>query len=205
MQLRFGFSFALLTLSLAGCSHLAINNGSLDYKDASSLEPLKYPEGVVSRPATPLYPAPVVDPLAIQHAPTFENQRGNRFAMPRPDVQVSEAPSSDESNAAQTSTSIGQPQLITDGSGNPLIKVDGNSATIWQYTLATLTSLNHTIVGKSKNANEATVKINNQIYVVKLTSVGASNTLAVFNADNSFADKSKATELLTQIYQNWPA
>jgi hypothetical protein len=27
----------------------------------------------------------------------------------------------------------------------------------------------------------------------------------VFNADNSFAAPEKATELLTQIYQNWPA
>ncbi len=202
MQLRFGFSLALLTLSLAGCSHLAVNNGSLDYKDATSLDPLKYPEGVVSRPATPLYPAPIVDPLAIEHAQKYENKRGNRFAMPRPDVQVTGSTATDESS---TSTSIGHPQLITDGSGNPLIKIDGNSATIWQYTLATLTSLNHTIVGKSKNANEATVKIDNQIYVLRLTSVGTSNTLAVFNADNNFADKTKATELLTQIYQNWPA
>ncbi len=57
----------------------------------------------------------------------------------------------------------------------------------------------------TKHANEATVKIDNSTYVLKLNSVGSSNTLAVFNADNSFADKEKAAELLTQIYQNWPA
>ncbi|SPL71187.1 lipoprotein-34 precursor (NlpB) [Acinetobacter stercoris] len=202
MQLRFGLTLALSALSLAGCSHLAINNGSLDYKDTTTLEPLKYPEGAEVRPATPLYPAPKVDQLALDHAAKYENKRGNRFAMPRPDVQI-ENTLTEENDVS--STTIEHPQLITDGSGNPLIKVDGNSATIWQYTLATLTSLNINVTGKSKNANEATVKIDKQLYVLKLTSVGASNTIAVFNADNSFADKEKATELLTQIYQNWPA
>ena len=86
MQLRFGFIAALSVLSLAGCSSLAINNGSLDYKDAATLAPLQYPEGSVVRPATPLYPAPSVDPLATANAPKLENARGNRFAMPRPEA-----------------------------------------------------------------------------------------------------------------------
>jgi len=60
-------------------------------------------------------------------------------------------------------------------------------------------------VGQSKNRYEVTLKIDQQIYVLRLTSVGSSHNLAVFNADNSFADKQKAAELLTQIYQNWPA
>ncbi len=92
-----------------------------------------------------------------------------------------------------------------DGNQNPLIKVEGNSATIWQYTLATLSSLNHTIVGQSKNRYEVTVKVDQQTYVLRLSSVGSSNNIAVFNADNSFADKEKAADLLAQIYQNWPA
>ncbi len=201
MQLRFGLTLALSALSLAGCSSIGINNGSLDYKDTTTLEPLKYPEGSMVRPATPLYPAPVVDQLAIEHAPKLENKRGNRFELPRPEVTQTNTLVQDTT----TSTNVGRPQLLTDGNGNPLIKIDGNSATIWQYALATLSSLNHNVVGKSKNANEATIKIDNKIYVVKLTSVGSSNNIAVFNADSSFADKEKAAELLTQIYQNWPA
>ncbi|OTG95757.1 lipoprotein-34 precursor (NlpB) [Acinetobacter sp. ANC 3832] len=201
MQLRFGLTLALSALSLAGCSSIGINNGSLDYKDTTTLEPLKYPEGSMVRPATPLYPAPVVDQLAIEHAPKLENKRGNRFELPRPEVTQTNTVVQDTT----TSTNVGRPQLLTDGNGNPLIKIDGNSATIWQYALATLSSLNHNVVGKSKNANEATIKIDNKIYVVKLTSVGSSNNIAVFNADSSFADKEKAAELLTQIYQNWPA
>ena len=202
MQLRLGLTLAISALSLAGCSSIGINNGSLDYKNTTAVEPLKYPEGSTVRPATPMYPAPIVDPLALQHAPKFENKRGNRYDVPRPEVaQVNN--STDEST---TSTeAVGRPQILTDGNGNPLIKIDGNSATIWQYALATLSSLNYKLIGQSKNANEATVKIDNSTYILRLTSVGPSNTLAVFNADNSFADKDKAAELLTQIYQNWPA
>lgn len=202
MQLRLGLTLALSVFSLAGCSSLAIGNKSLDYKEAATLEPLKYPEGSMVRPATPLYPSPTVDPLAIQHAPTLENSKGNRFALPRPDIT---APNSSATATSAQSTAVGRPQLLTDGNQNPLLKIDGNSDTIWQYTLATLSSLNHTVVGQSKNRYEVTLKVDQQIYVLRLTSVGSSHNLAVFNADNSFADKEKAAELLTQIYQNWPA
>ena len=202
MQLRLGLTLALSVFSLAGCSSLAFNNGTLDYKKTTELDPLQYPEGSMARPATPLYPAPTVDQLAIEHAPKLENKKGNRFAMPRPDENL-------EQNSADSSqtegASIGRPQLLTDGNQNPLLKVDGNSATIWQYTLATLSSLNHTVTGQSKNGYEVTVKIDQTAYILRLSSVGASNTIAVFNADNSFADKQKAADLLAQIYQNWPA
>ncbi len=202
MQLRLGLTLALSVFSLAGCSSLAVSNKSLNYKETATLEPLQYPEGSMVRPATPLYPAPTVEPLAIQHAPKLENSKGNRFALPRPDVA---APNSSATATSEQNAVLGRPQLLTDGNQNPLLKIDGNSDTIWQYTLATLSSLNQNIVGQSKNRYEVTLKIDQQIYVLRLTSVGSSHNLAVFNADNSFADKEKAAELLTQIYQNWPA
>ena len=201
MQLRFGLTLALSAFGLMGCSSMGINNGSLDYKNTASLEPLKYPEGSMVRPATPLYPAPKVDPLALEHAPKLENKKGNRFAIPRPN-QVQE---NSLINSQTDSSNVSRPQLVRDGNQNPLLKIDGNSATIWQYTLATLSSLNHTIVGQSKNRYEVTIKVDQKVYVLRLTSVGSSNNLAVFNADNSFADQEIAAELLTQIYQNWPA
>ncbi|WP_353166176.1 lipoprotein-34 precursor (NlpB) [Acinetobacter sp.] len=202
MQLRLGLTLAISALSLAGCSSLGISNGSLDYKNTTTVEPLSYPEGSTVRPATPMYPAPIVDPLALEHAPKFENKKGNRYDVPRPEVAQINSSTDESSSSSET---VGRPQILTDGNGNPLIKIDGNSATIWQYTLATLSSLNYKLLGQSKNANEATVKIDNSTYILRLSSVGSSNTLAVFNADNSFADKEKAAGLLTQIYQNWPA
>lgn len=201
MQLRLGLSLTLSVFSLAGCSSMAFNNGTLDYKETTTLDALQYPEGAMVRPATPLYPAPTVDPLAIENALKLENQRGNRFALPRPQAQTENTAQAEltESNA------VGKPQLVTDGNLNPLLKIDGNSATIWQYTLATLSSLNHSIVAQNKNRYEVTIRVDQQTYVLRLSSVGSSNNLAVFNADNSFADREKAAELLNQIYQNWPA
>lgn len=203
MQLRLGLTLALSALSLAACSTISLDNGSLDYKkEATVQEALKYPEGLMVRPATPLYPAPVVDQLAIDNAPSLENKRGNRFELPRPKVTqdlVSATPDT-------VSSTVSRPQLLKDGNGNPLLKVDGNADTIWQYTLATLSSLNiNTVTTKAQKAQEITLKIDGQNYVLKLNSLGSSNTLAVFDAKNNFADKEKSAELLTQIYQNWPA
>ena len=87
------------------------------------------------RPFTPLYPAPIVDDLAIQHAPNFENKRGNRYAAPRPE-QVQAQPAT----ASNTSMSMSRPRLVTDGNKNPLLQIDGPSEAVWQYTMATLSS-----------------------------------------------------------------
>ncbi|MDI3452214.1 lipoprotein-34 precursor (NlpB) [Acinetobacter sp. V89_4] len=201
MQLRLGLVLAVSALSLAGCGRFAINNHSLDYKNAKQLAPLEYPADATVRPATPLYPAPTVDQLAIEHAPKFENQRGNRFALPRPEQTQGNNPTADAS--AQTTTALGRPQLVTDGNKNPLLKVDGNTTEIWQYTKATLSTLNYNII--AQGSNQATIKVNDNTYVLKLTGVGSSHTLALFNVDNTFASPDVAAEVLNQIYQNWPA
>ncbi|KKC43946.1 lipoprotein-34 precursor (NlpB) [Acinetobacter sp. V2] len=201
MQLRLGLVLAVSALSLAGCGRFAINNHSLDYKNAKQLAPLEYPADATVRPATPLYPAPTVDQLAIEHAPKFENQRGNRFALPRPEQTQGNNATADAS--AQTTTVLGRPQLVTDGNKNPLLKVDGNTTEIWQYTKATLSTLNYNII--AQGSNQATIKVNDNTYVLKLTGVGSSHTLALFNVDNTFASPDVAAEVLNQIYQNWPA
>lgn len=201
MQLRLGLVLAVSALSLAGCGRFAINNHSLDYKNAKQLTPLEYPADATVRPATPLYPAPTVDQLAIEHAPKFENQRGNRFALPRPEQTQSSNATADAS--AQTTSALGRPQLVTDGNKNPLLKIDGNTTEIWQYTKATLSTLNYNII--AQDSNQATIKVNDNTYVLKLTGVGSSHTLALFNVDNTFASPDVAAEVLNQIYQNWPA
>lgn len=204
MQLRLGLTLALSVLSLAGCStlsnKLSINNGSLNYKKSTvDIEPLKYPEGSTARPATPLYPAPIIDPLALQHAPDFENQKGNRFAMPRPDEVVPNRA------LAEANNNYPKPVVLVDGNQNPLLKVTGKSDRIWQYTLATLSSLNYSVISQSQTRYEATIKVDDHTYVLKLSAVGKTNTLVLFNPDNSFADQAKAKALLDQISQNWPA
>lgn len=199
MQLRLGLVLAVSALSLAGCGRFALNNHSLDYKKAKQLAPLEYPADATVRSATPLYPAPTVDQLAIDHAPKFENKRGNRFALPRPEqIQADTADTS-----AQSGSALSRPQLVTDGNKNPLLKIDGSTAEIWQYTKATLSTLNYNII--AQGSNQATIKVNDKTYVLKLTGVGSSHSLALFNPDNTFASPEIAAEVLNQIYQNWPA
>ena len=200
MQLRLGVVLVISALSLAGCGRFALNNHSLDYKKAQALEPLKFPDNATVRPFTPLYPAPTVDALAIEHAPNFVNKTGNRYALPRP-----EAMQSSGNPAASTTATLGRPQLVMDGNKNPLLKVDGPTATAWQYTFATLSSLNYKVVSQAENGYEATIKVGDQNYLLKLSAVGSSNTVALFKLDTTFADPAVAAEVLTQIYQNWPA
>lgn len=200
MQLRLGVVLVISALSLAGCGRFALNNHSLDYKKAQALEPLKFPDNATVRPFTPLYPAPTVDALAIEHAPNFVNKTGNRYALPRP-----EAMQSSGNPAASTTATLGRPQLVMDGNKNPLLKVDGPTATAWQYTFATLSSLNYKVVSQAENGYEATIKVGDQNYLLKLSAIGTSNTVALFKLDTTFADQATATEVLTQIYQNWPA
>ncbi|RZF57072.1 lipoprotein-34 precursor (NlpB) [Acinetobacter halotolerans] len=200
MQLRVGVVLVISALSLAGCGRFALNNHSLDYKKAEALEPLKFPEDATVRPFTPLYPAPTVDPLAIEHAPTFENKSGKRYALPRPEAVQTQA-----SNVEDTVATLGRPQLVMDGNRNPLLKVEGPTAAAWQYTFATLNSLNYKVISQSNNGYEATIQVDNQSYLLKLSAVGSSNTVALFKLDTTFAEQAIATEVLTQIYQNWPA
>ena len=200
MQLRLGVVLVISALSLAGCGRFALNNHSLDYKKAQALEPLKFPEGITARPFTPLYPAPTVDLLAIEHAPKLENESGNRYALPRPKAMQNSA-----DNTSATASTVGRPQLVTDGNKNPLLKVDGPTASAWQYTFATLSSLNYKVISQAENGYEATIKVGDQNYLLKLSAVGSSNTVALFKLDTTFADPAVAAEVLTQIYQNWPA
>ncbi|MGR0304476.1 lipoprotein-34 precursor (NlpB) [Acinetobacter beijerinckii] len=200
MQLRLGVVLVISALSLAGCGRFALNNHSLDYKKAQALEPLKFPENATVRPFTPLYPAPTVDPLAIQHAPTFENKTGNRYALPRP-----EALKASTNTPEVAATTLGRPQLVMDGNKNPLLKVEGPTAAAWQYAFATLSSLNYQVISQASNGYEATIKVGDQNYLLKLSAVGSNNTIALFKLDTTFADTAVATEVLNQIYQNWPA
>ena len=199
MQLRFGLPLVLSVISLTGCSSLAWNNGTLGYKETTTLEALKYPEGATVRPATPLYPAPIVDALAIENAPKFENAKGNRFQLNRVEMDT-------DTNVGSTSEElIGRPKPSMDSNQNPMLSIEGQATTVWQYTLATLSSLNYKVLSQSPSKYEVTVQIDGNIYLLRLLPVGNSNNLAVFNPDNSYADQQVSADLLAQVYQNWPA
>ncbi|MCJ8145621.1 lipoprotein-34 precursor (NlpB) [Acinetobacter sp. A3.8] len=197
MQLRVVVVLGLVSMSLLGCSRLAMDNSSLDYKSAKTVPPLKVPESLQMRPQHALYPAPEVDPRALEQAPNFSNKKGNRFDLPRPEPVA-------EATATSTGTAPSRPQLVQDGNGIPLLKVDGGANQVWEYVTAAVSASNfETEAGETPNVTQ--IRYQDQNYQLRLTPSGASNTLGVYNTDNNFADRDVASEILALIFQNWPA
>jgi hypothetical protein len=91
--------------------------------------------------------------------------------MPRPDEVVPNRA------LAEANNNYPKPVVLVDGNQNPLLKVTGKSDTIWQYTLATLSSLNYSVISQSQTRYEATIKVDDHTYVLKLSAVGKTNTL----------------------------
>lgn len=198
MQLRLSLTLGLITLSLIGCARFGVGNGSLDYKKTQSLEPLNIPADLHMRSQQSLYPAPQISPQALEQAPDFTNKYGNRFELPRPQVNTQIVA------ASTTGSAPSRPQLVTDGNGIPLIKVDGASTEVWKYIAAAISTANLQ-AESTKTPYQLNIKFQEQDYRLRLTPTGTSNTLGLYDANDNFVEAALATELLTLIYQNWPA
>ena len=196
LNLRLGMTLLTVALAATGCSRF-IDNGSLDHKTSSSLPPLQLPTDVQARSSSPLYPAPRIDEAALQNTPDFVSKNGKRYELPRP-------ASATPIIAANVSKAVGKAVVVQDGNQNPLLKIEGDASSVWRYTLATLSSLNLNVNTDAKSY-DAKVVYQNQTLTLRLSSSGTSNTIAVLDAKNNFADAEMAADLLTQISQNWPA
>lgn len=202
MHIRLVLSCAI-AVSLVGCSSLGISNRSLEYKETPTLAPLQYPSSINARPATPLYPAPSIDELALKNAPVYANKRGNRFQLPRPEAIAQGAIATDFNDA---SNHVGRPLLLNNSEDFPLLRIEGPSSAIWQYAQATIATLNYPLLSQGKDGYESTIKVGEDSYVLRLSFVaGRSYDLQLFQLDNQPADADKAKDILTQIYQNWPS
>lgn len=197
MQLRLGLSLTLITLSLIGCARFGVSNGSLDYKHTQTLEPLQVPADLQMRPQQALYPAPKIDQKALEQAADFSNKYGNRFEMPRPQANTT--------IIVPTGSAPSKPQLVTDGNGIPLIKIDGATTEVWKYVLAASSVSNFEATSNSKTPNQLDLRYQDKTYRLRLTPTGTSNTLGVYDNNNNYVDAKIATDILTLIYQNWPA
>lgn len=186
---------SLVSLSLAGCSMMGIDNRSLEYKNAKTLKPLEVPYGMQMREETALYPSPVIEEHALNNAPRYENRRGNRYELPRPALGASMS-----MNTIQLQNL--RPHMIYDGNKNPLLQIAGDTEQIWRYVVATASSLNYKLTSEDKTS--VVLEKDGKQYLLYLSQIGATHVLALYDETGSFASKEIATEILTQIYQNWP-
>jgi uncharacterized lipoprotein len=196
MQLRLSLTLGVIAFALVGCGRFSPNNHSLDYKKAQAIEPLVVPADAQMRPQQALYPAPSINAQALAQAPNYSNARGNRFAMPRPDAQVTAVA------AAATGTS--KPQAVVDGNNIPLLKIDGDAESTWKLVLAAVSTANLSTTN-SKTPYQLSVQYQGKNYLLRLSPTGSSNVLGVYDASSNFADSNTANELLTLIARNWPA
>lgn len=196
INLRTVLTCSLITLSLTGCARFGVSNGSTDYLATKQLAPLAVPPSLTMRPQQSLYPAPIIDEQALAHAPKFRNAKGNRFEMPRAQPVASQA-----ANTVQFAVS--HPQSLNDGSGNPLLKIDGAPAEVWTYVQAAASVGGLTVDKSSTTPYQIAIMRDNQKYQLRLTPNGSSNTLGVYDSKNNYATPDIARDILNAIAQNW--
>lgn len=202
MLYRVGLIAVFFAAGLAGCSTFSISNNSMAYKDTIVLPPLQWPNNEQTRPIAAIYPVPKVDPAALAQSPNFSNERGNRFEMPTPQPL-------DKSMIIGTGVdSVGAPSkpvLITDGNGYPLMKIEGDANRVWDLLNAALSVANIKVVDRNQTAGFFVIKQENQNYYLRLNRAGAATTITVQDEKNTLIDKGLASEILSQLNQNWPA
>lgn len=199
--LRVGVVIGLSIVALTGCSRLSISNNSMNYKEAVVLPPLQLPAGEATRPITAIYPAPKIDPAALEQAPEFSNKRGNRFEMPKPQALPTNM-------VAASDLSVGVPSrpiLVTDGNGYPLLKIEGDANRIWDLLGAALSVGNFNVLDRNQGKNFVQIKHENQTVYLRLNRTGTITTITVQDEKTTLIDKDIASALLTQLNQNWPA
>ena len=191
----------LLGLTLTGCSKLAVNNSSLDYRDAKPLPPLQLPAGQATRPFVALYPVPPLLTQAPDNAPIVTNEKGNRFVMPAPQ------PLDTAALQARARVDIGRPSvptIVVDGNRFPILRIDGNSDRGWESLLQSLTTAQIDVTKNTRATGQIEIRHDGQPYVLRLGRSGSATTVSVQDRQNALADPELTTSLLKQIIQHWP-
>lgn len=191
----------LLGLSMSGCSKFAVNNSSLDYRDAKPLPPLQLPAEQATRPFVALYPVPALPERAPDNAPVVTNEKGNRFVMPTP------TPLDSAALQARASVDVGRPSaptVVVDGNGFPILRVEGNPDQVWQSLLQSLSTAKINVTKNTRATSQIDVRLDEQPYTLRLGRSGSATTVSLQDRQDALADPALTTSLLKQIIQHWP-
>lgn len=191
----------LVGLSMSGCSKFAVNNSSLDYRDAKPLPPLQLPAEQATRPFVALYPVPALPERTPDNAPIVTNEKGNRFVMPAPQ------PLDTASLQARASVDVGRPSaptIVVDGNGFPILRIDGNSDRGWESLLQSLATAQIAVTKNTRATGQLEIQFDSQPYTLRLGRSGNATTVSVQDRQDALADPALTTSLLKQIIQHWP-
>lgn len=193
-------SIIALPTILSGCNSLAINNGSMDYAKAQSIAAVQVSDSLQTRQIAPLYPVPVVPENSASEKLVLTNAKGNRFLLPKP---IPLDPT--KIAISQVESAPSAPQLVIDGNGFPLLKIDGDSSKIWDAINRTLSVANVNVSQRNAATNRFVVVLDNKPYQLILGRIGSTTTVTLQKADETLADNAVATDLLERIERNWSA
>lgn len=191
----------MVGIAMTGCSKLAVNNSSLDYRDAKLLPPLQLPTDQDTRPFVALYPVPVLLEAAPANAPPVTNEKGNRFMMPTP------IPLDTDAIKARASIDVGRPSaptIVVDGNGFPILRAEGNSDRVFEALLESLNTAQIDVTKNTRATGQINVRLDEQAYVLRLGRSGSAITVSVQDRQDALADPALTTSLLNQIIQHWP-
>ena len=198
--MRLGLAGVLaIVLGLTGCSRFAIENGSLDYQKARSLPPLQLPEGQVTRPIMPIYPAPMLRAYS-DSSPSFHNQNGKRYQLPEPRPL--------DTTSLATTVNVGRPtapMMVKDGNGTPILRIEGNDAQIWQMVNQAIDATGLNVVYRDQGLARIDLRINNKPVMLRFNRTGILTTITAQDDKNALIDQAAATDLFTQIMSRWPS
>lgn len=201
MRYRSGLTLAIALLMLSGCSRFAIDNSSLDYQKARTLAPLKLPVDQQTRAFVPIYPTPPVKP-SVDGGPIVSNAKGNRFVMPAP------KPLDVAAIKRQQAVDTGKPaapDLVIDGNGYPVLKIEGNAERIWDLLNKAIDDSKIKTVDRNYTLARVDITMQDKPLMLRLSRNGNATTVTVQDAKDALADKAIATDLLNQIIQHWPS
>jgi uncharacterized lipoprotein len=201
MRYRSGLSLAIALLMLSGCSRFAIDNSSLEYQQARTLAPLKLPADQQTRPFVPIYPTPPVQP-SVDGGPIVSNAKGNRFIMPAP--KPLDLSAIKQQQAVDTGKPAA-PDLVIDGNGYPVLKLEGNAERIWDLLNKAIDNSQIKTIDRNYTLARVDITVQDKPLMLRLSRNGNATTVTVQDAKDALADKAIATDLLNQIIQHWPS
>lgn len=191
----------LVGMTVTGCSKLAVNNSSLDYREATPLPPLQLPVDQATRPFVALYPVPALPESSPDTAPPMTNEKGNRFQLPAP------LPLDTAAIQARASVDVGRPSaptIVIDGNGFPILRTEGNNDRVFESLLQALNTAKIDVTKNTRATGQINVRLDEQAYILRLGRSGSATTVSVQDQQDALANPALTTSLLNQIIQHWP-
>lgn len=200
------FAVVAAAASLAACGLLP--DHSLDYRDATVLDPITVPDGLVFLGEEELYAVPDVDQRL-----TGREKGEKGFDAPKPPQLVASADDVDEDNQGEDGKAPppagqgGEPMLAKDGSGYPIVMMPVTYDWAWERVTQALTQTDLRVTDRNRDqgvfylTTPERYRLTPPQAQLKLSHTTNGIQVAVLNSDGSaLADKDSSLAILESVH-----